>query len=314
MKIVYYRCHETLGFNEVTMLRELGHQVRVACSNGGKEVLYYNSSNLIAGNMRPDVEFDYFELEEADACIWCYHHHQMVDSIKRYARGKKLFWRFIGQSNSNWEANFARLKEEHGLKFIRYSPTESLMGNYAGQDALIRFGIDPLEYNGYTGKIPRIAISCNHMMRRENVCSSTKMLDIVEKKEHIIFGLNNDFSEFCVKPSYDDFRRELSNSRLFLTAGTIPASYTLGFAESLMTGIPVVVYDNGYPLNEMRSIITHGVNGFISNNVKELREICDELLNDIEYAKEIGEKGRETAIKLFSIDNIKEQWRQFLSK
>lgn len=313
MKILYYHCHEVLTYNEVKLLRELGHEVQIAFQYADRLATYPTSSPLVS-QLRPPVDFDPFEPEDADACIFTYFMHQLDHSLQKYASNKKKIWRFIGQSNPVKENKLSMYAKRHNLKLVRYSSLESLIPNFAGQDALIRFNIDESDYGEYTGDNPRIIISSNRMLYRKNVLSAEQLLSIVDSRPHLIFGIGNDFSDKCRQASYADYKNTLANSRLFLTAGTIPASYTLGFMEALAAGIPVVVYDNNHKLNEMRSIIINGINGFISSDIIELREICDELLSDIEYAKEIGKKGRETAIKIFGKEAIKEQWRQLLSK
>lgn len=315
MKIVYYHCHEVLTYNEVKLLRELGHQVQVAWQNPKNFASYPALSPLdFKCGLRPTIDFDPFEPEDADACIFTYFMHQLDHSLQKYASNKKKIWRFIGQSNPAKEKKLSMYAKRHNLKLVRYSSLESLIPNFAGQDALIRFNIDDPEYGDYNGNNSTILISCNNMLARDFECKSQQLLSIVGDRPHLIFGQGNNFSTHCIQASYADYKTSLSNSRLYLTAGTIPASYTLGFMEALAAGIPVVVYDNNHKLNEMRSIIINGINGFISSDIIELREVCDELLSDIEYAKEIGKKGRETAIKIFGKEAIKEQWKQLLSK
>ena len=178
MKIVYYHCHEILTYNEVGLLRDLGHQVKIGVQNPNWMAKYPSSSPFHLGHgLRPPVEFDNFELEDADACIFTYYVPQFEHSMKEYAKGKKIFWRFIGQSNSRKEQYFQKRKEVHNLKLIRYSGVEQFEKNFAGCDSLIRFSMDSKEYCGYTGTVPRIALSCNNMLDRRDVCSSQKLLE-----------------------------------------------------------------------------------------------------------------------------------------
>ena len=63
---------------------------------------------------------------------------------------------------------------------------------------------------------------------------------------------------------------------------------------------------------EIPEIIHNGVNGYISDSIQELRGYIELLLSDHEKAKQIGEAGRQTAIKLFSKGPIMQQWASFL--
>lgn len=70
---------------------------------------------------------------------------------------------------------------------------------------------------------------------------------------------------------------------------------TDGLVEAMMSGMPPVVYAAW----EMDRIIDHEVNGFKSTDPKEIINYVSNLLEDYDLAKEIGEKARETAIKLW---------------
>ena len=100
----------------------------------------------------------------------------------------------------------------------------------------------------------------------------------------------------------------------------MPASYTLNFIESWMTGIPVVAIGGefGNPpflenqfTYEIPFLIKNGVNGYCSDDLGKLTEYVKNLLEDHELAKKIGAAGREKAIELFGKEKIKKQWIKF---
>jgi glycosyltransferase involved in cell wall biosynthesis len=55
-------------------------------------------------------------------------------------------------------------------------------------------------------------------------------------------------------------------------------------------------------------VISHGVNGFLSNDPAELREYCRLLLNDKELAKEMGKEARKTIENRFSLSSFVSNW------
>jgi glycosyltransferase involved in cell wall biosynthesis len=57
-------------------------------------------------------------------------------------------------------------------------------------------------------------------------------------------------------------------------------------------------------------IIENGVNGFISNDEEELKEMLVELLNNAELAKEVGEQARKTILEDFSEDRFVNEWNR----
>ena len=120
---------------------------------------------------------------------------------------------------------------------------------------------------------------------------------------------------------YDNMKGLLRDSRAYLYGGTWPASYTLSFIEPLMLGIPVVALgrklaepDRFEPFRfyEIPDIIQNGINGFISDDINQLKGNVQALLEDYELAKRIGEAGRKTAIEIFGKDKIAGQWKEFL--
>jgi glycosyltransferase involved in cell wall biosynthesis len=92
--------------------------------------------------------------------------------------------------------------------------------------------------------------------------------------------------------------------------------------EAMMTGIPIVALgpkhcNRDYPEQEtyeVHEIIKDGLNGFVSDNIEELRARIKMLLENEELARTIGQAGRETAIKLFGKQVAKEGWKSFLEK
>ena len=88
-----------------------------------------------------------------------------------------------------------------------------------------------------------------------------------------------------------------------------------------MTGIPVVALGPqrgndpeilGQELYEVSDLITHGQDGFYSDDAVELKQIFDDLLADHDYARRIGEQGRKKAIEISGKETIKREWKDFL--
>jgi glycosyltransferase involved in cell wall biosynthesis len=117
-------------------------------------------------------------------------------------------------------------------------------------------------------------------------------------------------------------KQKLRDNRVYIYTGTQPASYTLNFMESLMTGIPVVALGSQHATSlgiagqvyEVDKIIQNGVNGFVSDDIGYLREKILWLLDNPQAAKQIGEMGRETAIKYFGKETIKQLWKETLDR
>lgn len=88
-----------------------------------------------------------------------------------------------------------------------------------------------------------------------------------------------------------------------------------------MIGIPVVAVGpklramGAYPWQQydIPSIINHGVNGYYSDSIDDLRGYIKLLLEDDEKAQKISEAGRKTAIELFGKQGRMAEWSKFLA-
>ena len=58
-------------------------------------------------------------------------------------------------------------------------------------------------------------------------------------------------------------------------------------------------------------IIEHGVDGFITNDEKEMREYLELLSNDEQLALEMGKRARQKIVEHYSEDQFVNQWLDF---
>ena len=243
-------------------------------------------------------------------------------------KGKTVIWRSIGQSTTGVENMIRRMKYE-GMKVVRYSPMEDNIPGNIGSDALIRFYEDENELHDWNGEVKRVINITQSLRGRAGNCHYDQIMQVINGFPSLIYGTGND----NLGPlnggslSYDLIKGALRDNRVFLYAGTWPACYTLAFIEALMTGIPVVSIgsqlasevpglsiSDKFDYFEIPQIIENGKNGFVSDDINELRGYVDRLLEDQDLAKRIGQEGRKTAIKLFSKTKAKEDWVKFFNK
>ena len=86
-----------------------------------------------------------------------------------------------------------------------------------------------------------------------------------------------------------------------------PIRYTslgLALCEAMTIGLPVV----GVGTTELPMIVTNGVDGFVDADEAKLHEAMRALLADPGLAREIGAKGRETALRRFGMDRFAADW------
>ena len=337
IKMAYFSCHEVLEQQELQLFSDMGIDVfslgaysdpighpslkrpSVTGLKTHSEFMKYNyeypKTNL------PQEFFDNFNV------IMIMHTPEWITENWEKMKNKTVIWRSIGQSTITVENMIRRMRYE-GMKIVRYSPMEDNIPANIGSDALIRFYEDETELKDWNGNTKRVINITQTLKGRASNCHYDQIMQIINGFPALIYGTGND----DLGPlnggslSYDLIKGALRDNRVFLYAGTWPACYTLSFCEALMMGIPVISIGSELAENvfattsdkfdyfEIPHIIENGVNGFVSNDINELRSYVDKLLGDQDLAKKIGEAGRKTAIKLFGKTKIREEWTKLFNK
>lgn len=331
MNLLYFSCHAILEYDELRIFEELGinyfslgsyvdpthpvDPIRPPLSHRPDPWLVAHAPDRRAipkefvDRFDTIVVMDYPQTE-----TW-------IQSNWEIFKGKTVIWRTIGQSNPAKERRMWEYRQR-GMKVVRYSFREANIDGTIGSDKVIRFYKDPNEFNLWNGLSPEVITFAQDMKTRAEYCNYSTFLKLVEgfpaklygPKNEGAGGLNGGFL------TYDGMRQKLRDGRVYLYMHTQPASYTLSFIEALMTGIPVVAIGPKYAdsLNiagnvyEIPDIIQNATNGFWSDNLDYLRKTIKLLLSDRALSKRIGDMGRQTAIKLFGKNIIKQQWKDFL--
>lgn len=107
-----------------------------------------------------------------------------------------------------------------------------------------------------------------------------------------------------------DYKEFLSKSLIYFNptfASPMPRSRT----EAMLSGCCIVTT----PEHDAASFIQDGVNGFIvpSNDPYYASEVIARLTKNYDIAVEVGKKGRETAMKIFSRERYRQDWVNLLT-
>lgn len=340
MKILYLSCHEILEFDEVRLFHEMGHEV---FSPGA----YVCPDNKGDQGMRPSIPGLKYDPEIAS--MWAKHDavHPSVDG-KSYLtkeivdkfdvvivmhipdwisknwevmKHKTVIWRTIGQSLASTEQQLAPYRNQ-GLKVVRYSPRETNIPGFIGQDALIRFYKDPNDYKDWNGKKKNVVTFAQHMEARASHCNYNLFESATRPFSRKLFGPGNNQPGFGMgKVPYSQLLQEMRDNRVYFYTGTHPASYTLNFMEAWMTAIPIVAIGpqhgnsaawRNHNLYEIQDLIQNGVNGFVSDDPRMLTSHIQMLMNSDSLAQTISEEGRKSAIRHFGKDMISRAWDAYL--
>lgn len=335
--ILYLSCHAILEYSEVKLFTELGHTVfsdgvyrdpkgHKSLPRPGIEGMKYFPEFEQLSNSHPKTNLAQEIIDWADI-IMVMHTPEWITENWERIKHKKVIWRSIGQSTKHVENMIRRMRYE-GMKIVRYSGMEQNIPDYLGTDAIIPFYQDPDEWHGWNGDIKRVINFTQSLLGRRYFCHYDQIMSVINGFPALIYGTGNDNLGGLNggELPYDLMKGALRDNRVFIYGGTWPAAYTLAFQEALMTGIPIVALgtqlaeeienaDRGAVGHyyELENIIENGINGFISNDIGQLRGYIHELLESYDLASAIGKNGRETAIKLYGKEKVAEQWKEFLN-
>lgn len=342
MRILYLSCHSILEHDEIKLFNELGHYVfspgayvepknpgDMSLRPGLRQIVYdledlerYNAIQVPDGTDRKDKltkEFvDRFDL------VINMHIPRWIKNNWDAIKHKPVVWRTIGQSISGNEKELSRYREL-GMMIVRYSPMEFKIPSFIGSDAVIRFYKDPGEFSGYNGKDKFVMTANQSLPLRGSFCNYDFWKEVTDGFPRKLYGPGNETAGYGVegKVEYDVLKKAMQDNRVYLYLGTHPASYTLNFIEAFMTGMPMICpgkglgnskFFPGHDLYEITDFITHGENGFITDNAAEARSIIASLLEDHQLCLKIGNKARSKAVELFGKSQIKEAWNEFLKR
>lgn len=335
MKIHYIGCHAVLEYDECKLLTELGHEVycngayrdprgAYTLPRPGIEGMPIDGGWISLTALHPKTNLPTEMIEPFDVLIFMAG-EQNAALLQNWPKikHKRVILRTIGQNTPSNEAALRPLVNQ-GLEIVRYSPKEANITNYAGGKTIIRFYKDDNELSGWIGDDNRPITFVQSLKGRAVDCHyDTIMGSMIGFPNAKIYGTgNNDLGSMNGgEMPYEELKRIMRRARVYVSAGTWPASYTLSFMEALMTGVPMVVISKKLAhipsreqldFYEVDEIIKDGVNGFVCDDVPQMRIRITDLMNDNEMAKRISAEGRKTAIEYFGKAKIKAQWAELL--
>lgn len=331
VKLMYELGHEVISIGAYLNPAEPGDDKRPALP----DVPYYKDLAEVIGRCKPPADMPNDNLWGAKdnlpdeiiewGDIFIVHHVEWrwikggnLDKIK--AAGKRIIWRTVGQSTHFNEENMKEMREK-GMEIVRYSPMERNIPGYLGEDALIRFWMDPSEYSGWRGNDLRVANVTQNMIERDSWTGLDFWRDATKELPVNPAGHNSEKIGGCGMLEYEELKKYLSDSRCYLYLGTVPASVTLGYIEAMMMGVPIISQSAERWAEKFLSVLPYAaqlfeadrLSPFVANTPSEASEYAKKLLSDEIMAKEISSMQRELAIETFGKDKIAEQWKEFLS-
>ncbi|MGP0630324.1 glycosyltransferase family protein [Nitrospina sp. 32_T5] len=201
---------------------------------------------------------------------------------------------------------YHRMVEDLTRDVHRVFISQSKRDDWGLEGDIIRPGLPLDEYGGYDGSGGFILRVANNLKERDLMLGYTASSQIVEGFDCVTLGQNPQIPGSRLSRGFEDLCDHYRRGRVFLntTVDGYEDGYNLSMLEAMATGMPVVSTRNA------TSPIENGVNGFISEDIAALRRGVEELLNDPDKAREMGQRARETVGQLFPIGRFVKNWKQ----
>ena len=146
----------------------------------------------------------------------------------------------------------------------------------------------------------------NDWINRDWCCGFLFWQDLIQGLPYKVVGDTPGLSKPAA--STEELVATYQNSRIFLNTSTISPVPT-ALMEAMSCGCAVV----STATCMIPEVIENGVNGFITNNVGEMKQYLVDLLNDEDMAKEIGENARKTIVEKYSSEQFVKNWDRLLT-
>lgn len=167
--------------------------------------------------------------------------------------------------------------------------------------------VDASEYGGYTGRLSRGLRVANDVSKRKRRFAWDIHEEIVAGFDFKLVGDNPDLGS-SPAPSFDALRSFYRDHRYFVyTAHSRDEDgYNLALLEAMATGMPIIATPHA------SLPVTHGVAGYVSNDVHVLRRGIERLLADDDLAGAMGAAARREVLSRFPESRFAERWHAAL--
>ncbi len=203
-------------------------------------------------------------------------------------------------------ANYNQLLEDLQQFYDFVFISESKRADYGIPGRVILPGIDVDAWGGFRGEHASIIRVGNTMRERDRMFDVDFQEACCAGLPNQVIGTNPQIPGSKASTSFEDLLERFRSNRclLHVSREAYEDGYNLAMLEAMACGMPVV------SLSNPTSPITNGVDGFSAYDSGELRGYLQRLLDDRDFAREIGARGRDTVAETFPLSRFVTQWRE----
>jgi len=192
------------------------------------------------------------------------------------------------------------------IKGVVVSVSEMKQRTWGVSGPVITGYVDGELFNGFEGNEASGLRVGNQLLNKSQMLNWEFYTTLSKGFPVQIVGYNPDIPGAIMPADVDELRGHYRRYRFYLHMSQYDweDGYNLASLEAMATGMPVIC--NEHPT----APIINGVNGFISNDIDELRGWIEMLLMDGDMARKLGTAARETALEHFPLSKFRSNWEE----
>ena len=174
--------------------------------------------------------------------------------------------------------------------------------NQARSIKVIEHGI-PSSETAYSGSVAKGLVICNHLLQRGRIVGADIFREVAKEIPLDFMGMGSAESGGLGEIKHSELPAFVSRYR-FVFNPVRHGSLDLSVLEAMSFGVPVV----SMATTEYVTVFRNGENGFLDTNPDKLTDYMKLLLNDLQLARNLGRKGRQTVGGRFSLERFTNDW------
>jgi glycosyltransferase involved in cell wall biosynthesis len=168
---------------------------------------------------------------------------------------------------------------------------------------IIRHGMNTNYWDGWIGGDGKIMTAVWNYIQRDRICGFSLWKEVTEGLEVNPWGETPGLSKMA--DNADHLRELYRHASVYLNT-TLWSSCPFSLLEAMSVGCPIVTTET----TSMPEFIQDGINGFMTNDPKIMRERIKDLIEDHDMALEIGAEGRKTVLERFGQQQFVDEWNK----